>query len=74
MGKKRKASGKAAAPATTDGWNETGGKMGPIESYADIADSEDDFHIERDMMMLDEGPDAKRRRKLEEEGRLALMK
>lgn len=41
--------------------------MGPIATYEDVADSEDEFHMQRDHIMLDEGPDTKRRRKLEEE-------
>jgi len=42
--------------------------MGPITTYEDIADSEDEFHINRDKVLLDEGPEAKRRRKWQEEG------
>ena len=69
MGKKRKTSGHAAAPETAKGWNEKGGKLGPLKTYEDVADSEDEFHINRDKVMLDDGPDAKRRRKWQEEGR-----
>jgi U3 small nucleolar RNA-associated protein 3 len=73
MGTKRKASGKAAPAAETDssGWNDKGGRMGPINSYEDVADSEDEFHMQRDKIMLDEGPDSKRRRKYEEESMLS---
>ena len=41
--------------------------MGKISSYADVADSEDEFHLQRDKIMLDGGPEAKRRKRLEEE-------
>jgi U3 small nucleolar RNA-associated protein 3 len=68
MAKKRKASARAEVENATEGWNEQGGKMGPINSYEDVADSEDEFHMNRDKIMLDEGPDAKRRRKWQEEG------
>ena len=68
MGTKRKASGKTVAKDNVPDWDEKGGKLGPINSYEDVADSEDEFHINRDKIMLNEGPDAKRRRKIEEEG------
>ena len=44
------------------------GILGPIRTYEDVADSEDEFHINRDKILLDDGPDAKRRKKWEEEG------
>ena len=47
--------------------------MGPITTYEDVADSEDEFHINRDKVLLDEGPDAKRRRKWQEEGMIILI-
>jgi U3 small nucleolar RNA-associated protein 3 len=68
MAKKRKASGNVAKPDNSNGWGESGGKMKPIKSYEDVADSEDEFHMNRDKIMLDDGPDAKRRRKWQEEG------
>ena len=69
MAKKRKASGKtAAAEVDNGGWNEKGGKMRNITTFADVADEEDEFHLNRDKVLLDEGPDAKRRRKWDEEG------
>lgn len=68
MAKKRKVSGRAVAAETPAGWNERGGKMNAINSYKDVADSEDEFHMEQDKIMLDDGPDVKRRRKWQEEG------
>ncbi|CZT52906.1 related to SAS10 protein, involved in silencing [Rhynchosporium secalis] len=68
MPKKRKAAGRFdAASKAENGFEAKGGKMGPITSYEDVADSEDEFHINRDKVLLDEGPDAKRRRKYQEE-------
>lgn len=66
MGQKRKTSGTAAAAEST--FNEKGGRMRPISTYEDVADSEDEFHISRDKVLLDQGPEAKRRKKLQEEG------
>ena len=68
MAKKRKASGRTEKP-TNHGFDEKGGKMRPITTYEDVADSEDEFHINRDKVLLDDGPDAKRRKKWQEEGR-----
>lgn len=68
MAKKRKVSGHSAAEETPAGWNNQGGKMNAINSYEDVADSEDEFHINRDKIMLEDGPDVKRRRKWQEEG------
>lgn len=39
-----------------------------IDTYEDVAGSDDEFHINRDKILLDDGPDAKRRRKWQEEG------
>lgn len=68
MAKKRKAQSKFTATEDRKGFEERGGKLGPITTFEDVADSEDEFHIQRDKIMLDEGPDAKRRRKWAEEG------
>lgn len=65
MAKKRKASsqGQRSGPREFD---PADGKLGPISTYEDVANSEDEFHINRDKIMLDDGPEAKRRRKLED--------
>jgi U3 small nucleolar RNA-associated protein 3 len=66
MAKKRKASSGLS----------TGGNATPqssklsINTFEDVADSEDEFLINRDKILLDEGPDAKRRRKVIEDGTL----
>jgi U3 small nucleolar RNA-associated protein 3 len=39
-----------------------------INSYQDVADSEDEFLDNRDRILLDEGPDVKKRRKIQEQG------
>lgn len=68
MAKKRKASGRAGDGGGSQELDLKGGRMRPITTYEDVADSEDEFHINRDKVMLDDGPDAKRRRKVEDEG------
>lgn len=65
MAKKRKASGRAAGE--TAKLKKDDSKLA-ITSYEDVADSEDEFHINRDKILLDEGPAAKRLRKWQEEG------
>ena len=41
-----------------------------INTYKDVADSEDEFFINRDRILLEEGPEQKRQRILEEDGKL----
>ncbi|RDW73532.1 hypothetical protein BP6252_07439 [Coleophoma cylindrospora] len=65
MAKKRKASGQAVPSGPTE-IDPKAGKVS-IRTYEDVADSEDEFHINRDKVMLDDGPDAKRRRRDQEE-------
>jgi U3 small nucleolar RNA-associated protein 3 len=64
MAKKRKAGGGASrAPKAP---KEEDSRMA-INTYEDVADSEDEFHLNRDKILLDEGPAAKRMRKYQEE-------
>jgi len=67
MAKKRKGSGRGG-PSEPKEFDEKDAKLGPITTYEDLADEEDDFHINRDKVMLDDGPDAKRQRKWAEQG------
>ena len=67
MGKKRKASGRPFGHAGREETEDAAVKL-KITSYEDVADSEDEFHINRDKVLLDEGPEQKRRRKLRGEG------
>lgn len=39
-----------------------------INTFEDVADSEDEFHMNRDKVLLDEGPAAKKMRRYQEEG------
>ncbi|RYN28522.1 hypothetical protein AA0113_g6176 [Alternaria arborescens] len=64
MAKKRKAGGGASrAPKAP---KEEDSRM-RINTFEDVADSEDEFHMNRDKILLDEGPAAKRMRKYQEE-------
>ncbi|CAI9633550.1 unnamed protein product [Alternaria burnsii] len=64
MAKKRKAgSGASRAPKAP---KEEDSRM-RINTFEDVADSEDEFHMNRDKILLDEGPAAKRMRKYQEE-------
>ncbi|KAF2120421.1 Sas10 C-terminal domain-containing protein [Lophiotrema nucula] len=65
MGKKRKAGGRPfGEPRAEHGGNES--KL-RITTYEDVADSEDDFHLNQDKILLDEAPAAKRLRKWKEQ-------
>lgn len=66
MGKKRKASAAATEEPSNIGFEAQGPKLN-IRSYEDVADSEDEFLLQRDKILLDEGPKAKRRRKIRED-------
>lgn len=69
MGKKRKSrtTTSSAAPIDYDDNQKT--KL-LVNSWEDVADSEDEFHINRDKVLLEEEPARKRQRKIEEEGKL----
>ncbi|OCK85908.1 hypothetical protein K432DRAFT_421365 [Lepidopterella palustris CBS 459.81] len=66
MAKKRKAGGKPYGQSKGADVKEESSKLN-IRSYEDIADSEDEFHINRDKVLLEEGPEAKRQRKWREQ-------
>ncbi|KAH7130738.1 Sas10 C-terminal domain-containing protein [Dendryphion nanum] len=65
MGKKRKAVGRPYGESKSQ--KERDDSYMAINNYEDIADSEDEFLSNREKILLDEGPIAKRQRKHEEE-------
>lgn len=69
MGKKRKAGGRYGASKEPV---EENSKLA-INGYEDVADSEDEFHINRDKILLDDGPTAKKMRKWREEGQYRVL-
>jgi len=68
MAKKRKASSAGASRDDVADDSNKRTKM-RIKTYEDVAGSDDEFHINRDKIMLDDGPEAKRRRRVQEEGK-----
>lgn len=69
MGQKRKASSARRSDAPeARAFDAVDGKLGPVRTYEDVADSEDEFHLNRDKILFDEGPEAKRQRKWQEQG------
>ncbi|WYZ40030.1 hypothetical protein EsH8_IV_000371 [Colletotrichum jinshuiense] len=66
MAKKRKASAQAARSGPKD-LDPADARLGPITTYEDVADSEEEYFLNRDKIMFDEGPQSKRRKKIEEE-------
>lgn len=67
MGKKRKAGGKPLGRPGPREIDEADAKL-RINTYEDVADSEDEFHINRDKILLGEDSQQRKRRKLREEG------
>ena len=65
MGKKRKASGQASYNQDSSLSNS---KL-RVSTFEDVADSEDEFHINQDKILLEETPLHKRQRKAREGGK-----
>lgn len=70
MAKKRKAGGRAYGDSKA---SKNDDSNLAINSWEDVADSEDEFLMNREKVLLDEGPAAKRLRKYQEEGVLFLV-
>ncbi|OAA71283.1 Sas10/Utp3 family protein [Cordyceps fumosorosea ARSEF 2679] len=62
MGKKRKASGRNAESSGPRDFDPADARLGPISTYEDVANSEDEHFLNQDTIMLDEEPGNKRRR------------
>ena len=71
MGKKRKAGSRAYGADDSVRSADRGSKL-RINTYEDVADSEDEFHINRDKILLKERPAQKRQRNLREEGNIEV--
>ena len=72
MGKKRKASGQAPYSRVPKDSSLSDSKL-RVSTFEDVADSEDEFHINRDKILLEEGPVQKRQRKAREDGESIRM-
>jgi U3 small nucleolar RNA-associated protein 3 len=68
MGQKRKASSRFLTSTEPREVDPKDARLGPIETFADVADSEDEFHLNRDEVLLEDGPNEKRRKKWNQEG------
>ncbi|TQS37695.1 hypothetical protein Golomagni_01824 [Golovinomyces magnicellulatus] len=68
MGKKRKISSSGRKDRVESKNFSENDSIHHITSFEDVAGSEDEFHINRDKINFDEGPDTKKRRKWQEEG------
>ncbi|KAL8807056.1 MAG: hypothetical protein Q9200_004815 [Gallowayella weberi] len=69
MGKKRKSNHLKPNKDTANGFTNDDSKK-IINSYQDVADSEDEFFINKDKVLLEEGPVQRKRRKIEEDDAL----
>jgi len=67
MAKKRKAGGQPKTPQKSEENPNKRVRMN-VNSYEDVAGSDDDFYINRDKVLLGETPDAKRKRQWHEKG------
>ncbi|KAM4068102.1 sas10/Utp3/C1D family protein [Hirsutella rhossiliensis] len=66
MGKKRKASGRVAEPKGSGELDPAEARLGPISTFEDVANSEDEHFLNRDKIMLDDEPGSKRRKREDE--------
>lgn len=71
MGKKRKAGGRPFGHERFNDVPEKDSKQ-QINTYEDVANSEDEFFINQDKILLEEGPAQKRQRKTQEDGKLSF--
>ena len=66
MGKKRKAHGQPFGEPNAKSIRDESKLV--VHSYQDVADSEDEFDLERDKILLDETPADRARRRLRDQG------
>ncbi|OTA98862.1 hypothetical protein M426DRAFT_325656 [Hypoxylon sp. CI-4A] len=67
MGKKRKASSGPSEPKGPREYNPADARLGPISSYQDVADSEDEYFMNKDQILFDNAPKSKKQKRQEEE-------
>lgn len=71
MAKKRKGAKRTSGNEEVE--NATNGRAQlTIDTFEDVADSEDEFHIGRDKILLEEGPAQKKQRQIQEEGSVGI--
>ncbi|KAI9819967.1 MAG: hypothetical protein M1827_006537 [Pycnora praestabilis] len=62
MGKKRKATNQALGPLNVPNGDKNNSKL-KVNTFKDVPDSEDDFHLNRDKVLLEDGPGKERRKR-----------
>ncbi|KAI9779324.1 MAG: hypothetical protein M1839_007432 [Geoglossum umbratile] len=67
MAKKRKASGRPHGQPEVQGVGDADARIKPIQSFEDVADSEDEFHVNRDKILLEDTVGQKGRERWGEE-------
>ncbi|KAI1504184.1 Sas10 C-terminal domain-containing protein [Biscogniauxia marginata] len=68
MGRKRKASsGPSSQPKGPREYNPADARLGPINSYADIADEQEQHFLDQDEILFEDGPKSKRQKALDDE-------
>ncbi|KAK7428920.1 something about silencing protein 10 [Neonectria magnoliae] len=67
MAKKRKASGRNAQPSGPKELDPSEARLEPVTTFEDVADSEDEYFMSRDRILLEDEPISKRRRKEDED-------
>lgn len=71
MAKKRKAGSRNAAPSGPKEVDPRDARLNPINTFEDVADSEDEYFINRDRIMIGDEPESKRRRKEDDDMELS---
>ncbi|KPM36815.1 hypothetical protein AK830_g9765 [Neonectria ditissima] len=67
MVKKRKASGRNAQSSGPKELDPSEARLGPVTTFEDVADSEDEYFMSRDRILLEDEPISKRRRREDED-------
>ncbi|OAA64297.1 sas10 utp3 family protein [Niveomyces insectorum RCEF 264] len=68
MAKKRKAAARQLTePAGPKAYDTKDARLGPITTYEDLADEQEEYFLERDRIMFDDEPGTKRQRMLQQE-------
>ncbi|KAI1384723.1 Sas10 C-terminal domain-containing protein [Hypoxylon trugodes] len=67
MAKKRKASNAPSGPKGPREYDPSDARLGPITTFEDVADSEEEYFMNQDEILFDNGPKSKKQKRKEEE-------
>jgi U3 small nucleolar RNA-associated protein 3 len=70
MVQKRKASGGASKAKGPRDYDSKDARLGPVTTFEDLADSEEEYYMEQDEILFDEGPKSKKQKRREQEEEL----